>query len=423
MAEEPQNAFTEYIKSRRDSPSGIGFSPDLGVGATSVPGPGTNRGWLARVVDVLNSSLYPQVQQTSKLLDFPETIDNARADFARGDVGAGVQKIGGNVWDVLSNTWNPVTVGSNIAKGVTGAERPAEERQTFEAVVEKGYDVSQRNNPNYVDFKDNVNPVVKAGVGLTLDIAADPLTWATFGTLGGGKAAVRGGAAITSAAKAGDELANSARTAADAVVSAETIPGIRNIPSAQGGLSPSIRLTTEEGAPTRLAQAPKGATLVGLQAYGNRFSTYMAKLDGTATGIAIREGVEALPVGKTAESVFGGIDNLPVSKLNDDVVEAVTKAVPTGKNATDEILKTVRETIDKKTVAVPGAGRANLRGGIAGLFKTLAKPSAATAEAAKAKQLAPPAFARKMRDDLASPALATARLSDILTDLDRKSVV
>jgi hypothetical protein len=94
----------------------------------------------------------------------------------------------------------------------------------------------------------------------------------------------------------------------------------------------------------------------------------MAKLDGTATGIAIREGVEALPVGKTAESVFGGIDNLPVSKLNDDVVEAVTKAVPTGKNATDEILKTVRETIDKKTVAVPGAGRANLRGGIAGLF-------------------------------------------------------
>ena len=416
MAEEPQNAFTEYIKSRQGGPSGIGFNPDLGVGATSVPSPGTNRGWLARVVDVLNSSLYPQVQQASKLLDFPETIDNARADFAKGDVGAGVQKIGDNVWGVLSNTWNPITVGSNIGKAIVGAERPEGERDTFEAVVEKGYDVSQRNNPNYVDFKDNVNPVVKAGIGLTLDIAADPLTWATFGTLGGGKLAARGGAAITSTAKAGDELANSARTAADAVVSAETIPGVRNIPSAQGGLSPSIRLTTETGAPTRLAEAPKGATLEGLQAYGNRFSTYMAKLDGTATGIAIREGVEALPVGKTAQSVFGGVDNLPASKLNDDVVEAVAKAVPTGKNATDEILKTVRETIDKKTVAVPGAGRANLRGGIAGLFKTLAKPSAATAEAAKAKQLAPGAFARKMRNDLASPALATTRLSDILTD-------
>jgi hypothetical protein len=417
VAEQPQSSFSEYAKNYR--PYTPGFKPTFGGQGFSesfTQGQGTNRGWLARVVDVLNSSLYPQVQQASKLLDFPETIDNARADFAQGNVGAGVQKIGDNVWDVLSNTWNPVTVGSNIAKGVTGADRPEEERQTFEAVVEKSYDVSQRNNPNYVDFKDNVNPVFKAGVGLSLDIAADPLTWATFGTLGGGKAAARGGAALASSAKAGDDLANSARTAADAVISAETIPGIRSIPTAQGGLSPSIRLATEDGAPTRLAQAPKDATLEGLQAYGSRFSNYMAKLEGTAAGITIREGIDAVPVPKPAQSVFGGIDNLPASKLNDDVVEAVAKAAPTGKNATDEILRTVRETIDKKTVALPSGGRTNLRGGIAGLFKTLAKPSAATAEAAKAKQLAPGAFARKMREDLANPALATARLSDILTD-------
>ena len=414
MAEEPQNAFTEYIKSRRGAASGIGFSPDFTPG-TGVPSSGTNRGWLATIVDVLNSSLYPQVQQSSKLLDFPETIDSARADISQGNVGAGLQKIGGNVVDVLSNTWNPFTVGRNIGRAVTGAEAPEGARDTFESVVEKAYDVSQRGNPNYVDFEDNVNPIAKAGIGLTLDIAADPITWVTAGTIGGARAATRGGASLSAAAKAGDELANSAKTAAEAVVSGERIPGIRNIPSAQEGLAPSIRLTTPTGEPTRFAQTPRGATLEGLQAYGDRFTTYMSKLEGTASGIAVREGVEALPVGKPVEGVFGGIDNLPASKLNDEVVEAVANAAPTGKNATDEILKTVRETIDKKTVLLPSGQRTNLRGGIAGLFKTLSKPAAKPTEL---RQLSAGAFTRKMRDDLTAPALANTRLGDILPGID-----
>ena len=390
MAEKPQDSFTEYVKNRR--PYTPGFKPTFGLsGGTSEnfsegfsQGGGTNRGWLSTIVDVLSSTLYPQVQQASKLLDFPETIDNARTDFAQGNVGEGLSKIGGNVVDVLSNTLSPYTVGQNLARAVTGAEGPEGSRDTFDSVIEKAYDVSQRNNPNYVDFKDNVNPVAKAGLGLTLDIVADPLTWATAGTLGLGRAAIRGGASAAPAAKAGNELADSARTAADA------------------------------GAPTRFAQAPENATLEGLQAYGNRFTNYMAKLEGTASGIAAREGVEALPVGKPVEEVFGGIDNLPASKLNDEVVEAVTRAAPTGKNASDEVLKTVRETINKKTVMLPSGQRTNLRGGLAGLMKTLAKPSVATAEAAKLKVLSPGAFARKMKDDLASPALATTRLGDLL---------
>ena len=422
MADKPQDSFSEYVKNRR--PYTPGFKPTF-TASDGLSGEfsdsfgqteGTNRGWLAGVIDVLNSSLYPQVQQASKILDFPETIDNARADFAQGDIGAGVQKIGSNFLDVLSNTWSPQTVGDNIRKAVTGAERPEGERDTFEAVVEKGYDVANRNNPNYVDFENNVSPVAKGTLGLALDITADPLTWVTAGTLGMGKAAARGGAAaVSTSAKAGNELADSARTAADAVVSAERIPGIRDIPSLRESSTPSIRLTTDAGEPTRFAAPPVGGNLEALQAYGSRFTTYLSKLEGTAAGIAAREGIEALPVAKPAEAALGGVDNLPASKLNDDVVEAVTKAAPTGKNATDEVLRTVRETIDKKTVALPNGSRTNLRGGIAGLFKTLSKP---TAKVTDAQQLAPAAFTRKLRADLASPALANTRLGDLLPGID-----
>jgi hypothetical protein len=422
VADKPQDSFSEYVKNRR--PYTPGFKPTFTApGSLSgefsdsfSQGEGTNRGWLATITDVLNSSLYPQVQQTSAILDFPETIDNARADFAQGNVGAGVQKIGSNVWDVLSNTWNPMTVGSNIGKAFAGAERPEGERDTFESVVEKAYDVSQRNNPNYVDISDNVNPIAKAGIGLTLDIFADPITWAGAGTLNLGRAATRGGASISATAKAGDEISTAATTAPNvqatsAVVAAERIPGVRNIPSAQEGLSPSIRLTTDAGEPTRFAAPPVGGTLDDWKVYGSRFSDYISKLEGTAAGITAREGIRALPVAKPVQSTLGGTDNLPASKLSEEVADAVNRAAPTGANATDEILRTVRETVNKKTVATPAGGRTNLRGGISGLFKTLSKP---TAQAVEAKQLAAGPFARKLRADLANPSLATARLSEVL---------
>jgi hypothetical protein len=420
VAPEPQNVFTDYIKSREGKPGGVGFNPTLvapSAGSGASKG-GADRGWLAGIVDVLNSSLYPQVQQVSKMLDFPETFDQAGADVAEGNWGSATKKVGSNVWGVVSNTWNPMTVGRNLGRAITGAEGPEGSRDTGEALVEKAYDVSQRKNPNYVDFKNNVNPITKAAVGLTFDIAADPLTWVTGASLGAGKIATRGAASIAPAAKAGDALANSARTAADAVISAERIPGIRSIPGAQGGLSPSIRMTTETGEATRLAKVPTESSLPALQAYGVRFTEYTAKMQGTAAGIAAREGAEVLPVVKPAESALGGVDNLPASSLAQDAAEAAAKGAPEGKSATDEILRTVRETIDKKTVAMPKGGRANLRGGLAGLFKTLSKPTAATAQAAKLKVLGQPAFARKLKDDLVSPELANTRLADLMPGIN-----
>jgi hypothetical protein len=411
VAEEPQNVFTEYLKSRQGGSGGVGFSP--GFGASAVPSSGTNRGWLAKVIDLVNVGVYPMTSQANALLDIPENVDKIRADFAAGNTGEGLKTAASTVFNALP----PVAAAKGLAtvgKSFGGQDVTDRERMTFEGVIERTSDVVNRNNPFYVDVEDNVNPWVKGSIGLGLDIVADPLTWVTGGAFGAVKAATRGGGAVINASKAGDELASAAKTAADATISAERIPGIRTIPGAQEGLSPSIRMTTDTGEPTRFAQAPTGSSLPALQSYGSRFSDYMNRLEGVAAGTTIREGVDAIPVAKPADSVLGGIDNLPTSTLNQSVSEAVAKAVPTGKNATDEILKTVKETINKKTVALPGGGRANLRGGISGLFKTLAKPTAATAEAAKLKTLNPPAFTRKLRQDLSSPALANTRLGDLL---------
>jgi hypothetical protein len=419
VAQEPQNAFTDYIKSRQNQPGGIGFAPDFG--AASVPGEGTNRGWLAKIIDVVNVGVYPMVNQANAFLDLPDRVDEIRSNFAQGNTGEGWKNVGSTVF----NTLPPVNFAkglSTVGKSLAGRPVPEEERMTFEGVVERTSDVINRNNPDYVDFEDNVNPILKAGVGLTLDIVADPLTWLTAGALGAGKLATRGGAAVASAsAKAGNQLSDAARsatTATEAVVGAERIPGIRSIPSLQSNLSPALRLTDDAGQPTRFAQAPKGSSLEALQSYGNRFTTYMAKMEGTAAGITTRQGVDALPVAKPASAVLGGTDNLPASTLTQELSETLARSAPTGKSASDEVLKTIRETIDKKTVLLPSGSRTSLRGGLAGLFKTLAKPTAATAQAAKLRVLSPEPFARKLREDLTAPALANTRLGALLPNID-----
>jgi hypothetical protein len=109
--------------------------------------------------------------------------------------------------------------------------------------------------------------------------------------------------------------------------------------------------------------------------------------------------------------LWAGTDNLPASKLSEEIADTLNRTAPTGANATDEILRTVRETVNKKTVALPTGDRANLRGGISGLFKTLSKPAA---QAVEAKQLTSGAFTRKLRDDLTNPGLATTRLADVV---------
>ena len=58
--------------------------------------------------------------------------------------------------------------------------------------------VGARFNPNYVDREDNVDPKLKFGAGLAIDIALDPITYLPYGVLASG---VRGGVRAAQAAK------------------------------------------------------------------------------------------------------------------------------------------------------------------------------------------------------------------------------
>jgi len=422
VAEQPTNSFTEYLKGAKpNQPIGVSFTGGPGQVTSSGGSGGTNRGWLATAFDALNTGVYGQTRIANKLLDLPEQVDQGDALGALSSAGS-----------ALSEAFWPFAIGKslgNTVKRAFGAEVPEEEAQTFEAVVEKSYDVLNRNNPNYVDFANNVSPIAKGTVGLTLDIGLDPLTYLTFGAAGGAKIAARGGKAAVDAVsgKAIESTAQATspagRAATDAIVSAERTPGVRNIPSTQT-TAPALKLTDDAGEATRIAKAPENATLEGLQAYGARFSEYMDNLQGTAARITVRDGFSAMPVPKAAQSAFGGIDNIPSAQLADEVAEATVRAGQSGAKATDEILKTVRETINKKTINLPGqSGRTNLRGGLAGLFKTLAKPSVQAGKAAPAANvLTPGGYGKKLRADLASPKMANMRLGDLLPGINTGNI-
>ena len=84
--------------------------------------------------------------------------------------------------------------------------------------------------------------------------------------------------------------------------------------------------------------------------------------------------------------------------------------MPTGKNATDEILRTVRETIDKKTVALPSGSRAIC---VAVLLGCLKRCLSLLLRLLRLSSWQPVHLLVNCVHDLATPALANTRLADV----------
>lgn len=85
-------------------------------------------------------------------------------------------------------------------------------KRTFSKVLEEQTDVHGKiNDPTYEDTENNVDPVLKGTLGLTLDIAADPLTWIPGAQIAkAGGLLVKGGKAAAGAGKAAVEAGRSA---------------------------------------------------------------------------------------------------------------------------------------------------------------------------------------------------------------------
>lgn len=324
------NVFSDYIKTRENFRN-VGVNLNLGAPVTSTPS-GTNRGWLGTVVDFLNIGVYPGTNIANEFLTLTEKTEDIQAKAAAGRTGEAFSDSAKIVGNILTA---PVRGVAAPFMRAFGAELPEGSGETWDKVIERTVDVSNRNNPNYVDVENNANTIAKGGLGLALDIVADPLTWVSLGTVGAAKAFSRGAGAVATTAKtarAGQNLLEGANKVpvAPQVTASEAIA--RNIPEAAA--LPSL---------SRAAQL------------------------STATPAAFK----AAPA-----------DNFPASTITERIIKDVEDAPLNSKAAEDVVNETLRKTIDSKMVDVPGLGKSNLRTGLDNFFKFL-KTSAVTAPTAK----------------------------------------
>jgi len=204
----PPNDFIKYYnqyKERIGTTLGPSNPPSTG-GFTSTPKE-PEMGVLGGVNDFLSRPLYAVTNIADKALDLPER-------FAEGE---GIQALGALAISPLTGFFSQSRKNKNYTSDL----------------IEKTKDVYHRNNPNYVDTEDNVDPITKGAYGLQGDIALDPLTWVPAAWIAKGVQLVtRGAKATTAGTKAVLGSRKTAEATKGAVVTGkpveEVIDSVRN---------------------------------------------------------------------------------------------------------------------------------------------------------------------------------------------------
>lgn len=196
MAEAPQppsdfSGFYEQYKQR--------ISERLGPARPSTAAPFTSTpkepevGFLGGLIDFISRPLYAVTNIADKALDLPERFEKAQRLQKAGDAGgAAVEQFS--------------ALGSLVAAPFTGLFAQSRENKNYTSdILEKISDVSNRNNPNYVDTEDNVDPFIKGVGGFAGDVVLDPLMWVPATWIAKGVA--MGGRGLQAAAGAGKKAA------------------------------------------------------------------------------------------------------------------------------------------------------------------------------------------------------------------------
>ena len=306
MSDTSPKSFSEYAKNRQP---GVQSQPLFNFPAPTEPlksSPG-NRGFLAGFVDALNRGVYSLTEPISSLLDLPKDIERIQQTARTGDT-AGAMKDAFGVY--VKNLTSPAR--GALHGLVPGIEYSPEDRITWEGVIEKGVDTYYRNNPNYVDVENNVDPKVRGALGFVGDVVLDPINL------------IPGVWAAKAAAKASKEVATVGADVAEA--------GVR---AAEKGTS-----VVEEAARVQAKKAPKTA----------------------AKDQFVQDGEAAVPKGKAVSS-----ESFPVAEANEAIAKKLA-AEPDNINAPSQV---VRELLQKKKIRV---GRKNepLSGEFTKLFERLA---------------------------------------------------
>jgi hypothetical protein len=166
------NYYSQYlsqISPRRGTPASVEFPERTNQSQ--------NLGFLGRTIDILSRPLRIVSNPVMKAVELPEKFDEIKEREAAGeDVSAG-EKF--------------APVGELLAAPFTGFFSDDPSNKPYWAdIIEKAEDVENRNDPNYVDVANNVNPTYKGVVGFLGDVVLDPLTWVPGAALakGWGKA-------------------------------------------------------------------------------------------------------------------------------------------------------------------------------------------------------------------------------------------
>ena len=325
---------------RRQSPpptSDVGGYGFAGNGSADKP-----QDPLSWIVDILSRPLYGVTEQFDSILDTaaeaPKIAEKAKTDPL------------GAAGDFLAGVGRGATAG---ARGLFSTSR--DDKRTTSELIEKTTDtIGGRVDPKYVDEQDNVNPILKGTLGFAGDVAADPLTYLTFGVAPIVKGLTKGAKAIQTGAKGavdavrGEGAAESAVQALSRADEAEEL-----VPT-----SPELADLADEGAALMVDRTPETPAVPRPPA--EQQVPTPETLQAASTPASIREQIVDSPRAPRVRSFLDDLDR-------DDLVPRATAAeagavkVPT----IDRWMKVMADKDPDKVIGLwlpPGArGGANLK--------------------------------------------------------------
>ena len=400
MAEQPPSSdkFSEYVNlyysqltGGQKKPSGepVKF-PDL-------PAPKQELGFLGRTVDILSRPMRIISNPAMKAVEFPERMDKVQELRAAGDTAAATKE-------------SLAAVGSLLAAPFTGffSDDPAN-KPYWSDIIERQSDVTNRNDPNYVDVANNVDTVSKGSLGFIADVALDPL-WLLPGgwAAKGAQVGAREGAKFTKGALKAIDVPGA--VARKEVPEAALLPSITGAPSL--GVSESIVART----------APKYSLTVDGKTMPQKFPT-RAAAEEAVQKMRTRSkkplvDIDTLPDGRVFRGSKGYkiapltvADNFPAAqaaqKVADDLVENAAKGAAT---SSETVIKSLQEIMDGKKIVVGGKEK-GLKGEITSFFDSLSTMVSKPAKTGQAAKVGRPKSYKAWVPTLKSdPTLSKARI-------------
>lgn len=336
-----QRKATINLQGQRPVADTAGIAP-FNISSQARQGPQDALSW---VVDILTR---PLSGVTNTVQTQVNRSANQQKALQQGDVGGVLGSIGEGLLDA-------VLPARHFLSGMFSTD--PEQHRTFSDVIEQSTDAFGSLDPKYVNVQDNVNPVLKGGAGLVLDIAGDPLTWIPGAQIAkAGSLFAKGAKLGITGAKGALDALSGASSAAKIVDDAVAVAGAQAAKTTR----PTATEVTEHAA-SRIERAGADDLSRGDPEFQRIYQEHLDAISGLSDDAFERaldtriQGVVAREIERSARSTAGkqlqeGLDSLGPMTIRD------IKRVPgvTAKSAKPVPLRTMAETRGPDGAPVPG---------------------------------------------------------------------